>query len=161
MAMGKRGRTHAQLDRERSAGREVHGFVLWVSSAVAWVVCIAWAYTPDELIVNGLGLTYFPAKYWAVALPCFGFITVACVFLGYASLNLLVAAKPDSAEALGLECADAYARVLPRSAVYGDDGKNCVPDIGDIDIVDVNRMLFAAPATMPTDARSYAPIRPS
>ena len=32
---------------------QVHGFVLWVLSALAWVLFIAWAYTPDRVLAEG------------------------------------------------------------------------------------------------------------
>ena len=155
---------------------QVHGFVLWVLSALAWVLFIAWAYTPDRVLAEGLGVTYFPAKHWALALPCHGFVTVLAVAVGYSSLNLLVAPAPDSAVAIGHAAADAHARRAPDArdaaarahdapagarlsaglsgaappaddegggaAPGGAAGSGEVPDIGDMDIVEVSRILF-------------------
>ena len=73
---------------------QVHGFVLWVLSALAWVLFIAWAYTPDRALAEGLGVTYFPAKHWALALPCHGFVTFLAVALGYSSLNCSSRPRP-------------------------------------------------------------------
>ena len=102
------------------------------------------------------------------------------VALGYSSLNLLVAPAPDSAVALGREAADAPARraraarardaaagarlsdaragadpaadAAGAGAAPGGAGSGEVPDIGDMDIVEVNRVLFG-PGGQFDDAR--------
>ena len=34
-----------------------------------YVVYLVWAYTPEDVLVR-LGVTYYPDKYWALAVPC-------------------------------------------------------------------------------------------
>lgn len=41
---------------------EVYGFVLWISSAVAYIIFLAWAFTPEE-VLHSVGITYYPSKY--------------------------------------------------------------------------------------------------
>ena len=79
-------------DARGATSVEVYGFVAWTSSAVAYgeqrraemhedcsnivvhlAVCVAvlfllWAFVPAS-ILERIGITYYPSKYWATALP--------------------------------------------------------------------------------------------
>ncbi|CAG8489892.1 16021_t:CDS:2 [Funneliformis mosseae] len=52
---------------------EYYGFVLYLSSFIAFVIYLLWAYLPDEILIS-LGITYFPDRYWALALPVWSFV---------------------------------------------------------------------------------------
>jgi len=47
---------------------EVYGFVGWAASFVAYVIFLVWSVVPDEAL-HAIGITYYPQKYWAVAVP--------------------------------------------------------------------------------------------
>nr|CAD7193791.1 unnamed protein product [Timema douglasi] len=70
--------------------RSVYGFVLYLSSYSALSVYLVWAFVPDN-ILHSIGLTYWPQKYWAVAVPIHLCVALALfAFLIYPSINLIM-----------------------------------------------------------------------
>nr|CAD7437640.1 unnamed protein product [Timema bartmani] len=70
--------------------RSVYGFVLYLSSYSALSVYLVWAFVPDN-ILHSIGLTYWPQKYWAVAIPIHLCVALALfAFLIYPSINLIM-----------------------------------------------------------------------
>ena len=67
----------------------VYGFLGWVTSAVFYVVYLVWSCTPDS-ILHWHGITYYPSKYWATAVPTWICMSGWVVFLGYMCLNRLM-----------------------------------------------------------------------
>ena len=52
--------------------------------AVLWIL---WAYTPDW-VLKSLGITYYPDRYWAIALPMYGMCLVGYLIIIYNAWNL-------------------------------------------------------------------------
>jgi hypothetical protein len=90
---------------------EVFGFLYWISSAVAFgeliisshacslnhiyaqinheksffndaVLYVLWAFTPSS-VLEWHGITYYPSKYWAVAIPTWVCVTVIALYWIY------------------------------------------------------------------------------
>jgi hypothetical protein len=57
---------------------EVYGFCLYVSSFVIFVLYLLWSLLPDEYLIS-LGITYYPSKWWALALPAWFSLTLVSV----------------------------------------------------------------------------------
>lgn len=55
---------------------EVYGFVGSITTVTATAVYLVWAYTPEPYL-RSLGITYYPSKYWALAVPSFVMVAVA------------------------------------------------------------------------------------
>ena len=85
--------------------------------------------------MNLAGITYYPSKYWAVAVPCYICVFVLSVQFIYQGLNMLFS-KPAE-DYCTLE--DRYSRHLPA------DHKEIasIPEISDIPISVVNKVLFS------------------
>jgi len=82
---------HDQRPRTQAGATsvEVCGFVGWTSTAVAYVLFLLWAYIPEETLQK-VGVTYYPSKYWAIALPAWACVAVVTAYLAYKSCNCLV-----------------------------------------------------------------------
>ncbi|KAJ1255145.1 hypothetical protein BS78_K284600 [Paspalum vaginatum] len=67
---------------------EVYGFVGSITTVIATAVYLAWAYTPEP-VLRSLGITYYPSKYWALAVPSFVIVAVALSMAIYMGLNFV------------------------------------------------------------------------
>ncbi|KAL3516758.1 hypothetical protein ACH5RR_023660 [Cinchona calisaya] len=54
---------------------EVYGFVGSISTVVATVIFLVWAYVPDNWL-HFVGIFYYPSSYWALAVPAYLMVTV-------------------------------------------------------------------------------------
>ncbi|KAI8108226.1 hypothetical protein M9434_006255 [Picochlorum sp. BPE23] len=77
---------------------EVYGFLGWITSSTFYVVFLVWAFTPD-FILHWYGITYYPSKYWAIALPTWLCVTVVCVHLAYMCVNSMLESQIKTARA--------------------------------------------------------------
>lgn len=70
--------------------RAVYGFALWLISYVFLMLYAVWACVSDEWL-NLMGLTYWPQKYWAIAIPAYIFTGLLLFgFIIYPSINLII-----------------------------------------------------------------------
>ena len=56
---------------------------------------LLWAYLPDD-VLKEYGITYYPSRYWALALPAMLCMTILMVVIMYIAINLLSTAPLDS-----------------------------------------------------------------
>ncbi|CEM00833.1 unnamed protein product [Vitrella brassicaformis CCMP3155] len=61
---------------------EVYGFVFWILSYIAYGVYLCWAFIPES-VLEQLGITVYPSKYWAIALPTYLCVCVVAVMVLY------------------------------------------------------------------------------
>ncbi|OAD01619.1 hypothetical protein MUCCIDRAFT_24305, partial [Mucor lusitanicus CBS 277.49] len=67
---------------------EYYGFVMYLASFVAFGIYLIWAYVPDE-ILHSLGITYYPNRYWALAIPIWLMTFVWFIFISFMTINLM------------------------------------------------------------------------
>lgn len=113
--------------------RAIYGFVLYLTAYVVFVVYIVWAYVPDAWL-DAIGLTYWPQKYWAVAIPCYLCVVWLLAYPAYFGYILLCTAPLDSADLL----TDDFSQVPSDEDL--PEGSN--PPLADIHISEVSRMLY-------------------
>ncbi|KAF9972273.1 hypothetical protein BGZ73_004638 [Actinomortierella ambigua] len=115
---------------------EYYGFVLYLVSGITYVMYLAWAYLPKEML-DSLGITYYPSKYWALALPIWLFVLIIYLYIVFFAVNLYNTASFDSFHTI----TDEHANPLETtsSAALTDD---FVPDLMDIPIGLVNAALY-------------------
>ncbi|KAG8249795.1 phosphatidylinositol N-acetylglucosaminyltransferase subunit P [Homalodisca vitripennis] len=68
--------------------RANYGFALYLGSYTVFGIYVIWAFVPDDLL-HSVGLTYWPQKYWALAVPIHVLVTLALfAFCFYPAINL-------------------------------------------------------------------------
>jgi phosphatidylinositol glycan class P protein len=118
---------------------------------VSIVLFLMWAYLPEETL-EAYGLTYYPSKHWALAMPSMLVVTYLFSIVVYKACNLL--STPPL---------DAYATVLDSHSVFlysnNDDNNDnslhhngdsaldahadaATPPICDLSIFDVNSYML-------------------
>lgn len=125
--------------------RGVYGFVLYLASSFGFALFCAWAYVPHD-VLHSAGLTYWPHRYWSVAVPLFAvFALFSFVFCCYPLLISCLAEKVD-------ECGSAVvgekkkrgsrAGGAKNAGEDGDAVKPCLPQIEDVPLGVACRRLF-------------------
>lgn len=71
----------------RPHSTEVYGFVVWISASLCLVLYLLWAYLPPSLL-HSLHITYYPDRYWAVAVPAYLSLLPLFLCFTYVSYNL-------------------------------------------------------------------------
>ncbi|KAJ2346996.1 hypothetical protein IWW50_005903 [Coemansia erecta] len=119
---------------------EYYGFVVYLVSFASFIVYLLWAYLPDQAL-EALGITYYPDRYWAVALPAWLLMVVAFIYLFNFAMNMYktpLLSSPDN-------ITDPYSNITDdisdaRTFYYEKVGG--IPPIHDIPISLVNECLY-------------------
>lgn len=71
-------------------GRWMTSRVLFVAKLIQWQsgIYLIWTYVPDE-ILHSLGITYYPNRYWALAIPIWLMTFVWFIFISFMTINLM------------------------------------------------------------------------
>ncbi|KAJ6955012.1 hypothetical protein NC652_006447 [Populus alba x Populus x berolinensis] len=72
---------------------EVYGFVGSITTVVATAIFFVWAYVPENWL-QAIGIFYYPNKYWALAVPTYGMVTILLALLFYVWSQLHVNPTP-------------------------------------------------------------------
>jgi len=83
------------MAKDRVSSLEVYGFVGWISSSAVLGLYVAWACVPSS-VLDALGITYYPSRYWVIAVPVWLSIGMIVYLAGYHAANFLQANDPDS-----------------------------------------------------------------
>ena len=113
-----------------------YAFVAWISSLVGLIIFLLWALSPNDLL-HGIGINYYPSRYYAIAIPAYSIVVVVLVVIGYIGINLLNTLDPEEM----LTIRDDLARKSPGIFLKCNSSGG-IPDVGDIDPVDVSNILF-------------------
>ncbi|RHY06091.1 hypothetical protein DYB37_013691 [Aphanomyces astaci] len=101
------------------------------------VVCyLLWAYVPDAILAS-YGITYYPSRYWALAVPAMLVMTLMALVVFYIAINWISTAPLDSYNTIR----DQYTVTLTKEELDIQRNAN-TPAIADIPLTSVNRMLF-------------------
>ncbi|GAA5829555.1 hypothetical protein JCM3766R1_001221 [Sporobolomyces carnicolor] len=73
---------------------ESQGFVLYISSALLFVVYLAWSFLPDHAL-DAIGIEWYPSREWALLIPSWITVTVLYVYVGYLLLNMSNTISPQ------------------------------------------------------------------
>ena len=125
----------------------VYGFVGWLGTLVGFLLYLLWAYLPVE-ILHKLGVTYYPSRYWAVAIPAYVCVFVLFIFTTYTGFCLMINPPLDAFSTF----TDKHAQDKPKDWNMNSADDSRLPPIFDIPISEVNRLLYqrALPPNTPT-----------
>lgn len=113
--------------------RSVYGYALYIGSNMLFFLYLVWAVVPEQFLHEKLGLTYWPLKYWAIAIPIWALTAVAVfVFIIYPAINMLMTPNIDDIKTI----TDQYSLVQSEHVPGG------IPPVSDIPITDVCRKLY-------------------
>mmetsp|Transcript_14213 Transcript_14213/g.30424 ORF Transcript_14213/g.30424 Transcript_14213/m.30424 type:complete len:156 (-) Transcript_14213:164-631(-) len=115
-----------------ASAAEAYGFVGWVTSTAAYVVFLFWAYLPEQYLEDW-GITWYPRKYWALAIPTYICVSVIFVYWLYESLNMMSTPSADSLTTF----TDKHARDKPTRPDPGS-----TPPMYDIPITRMSEVLY-------------------
>ncbi|CAN6236676.1 unnamed protein product [Urochloa humidicola] len=115
---------------------EVYGFVGSITTVIATAVYLAWAYTPEPAL-RFLGNTYYPSKYWALAVPSFVIVAVALSMAIYMGLNFVATPPPTSFSTIFDE--NSRERMVFSPAM---EEERPIEPISDISIDQINNLMF-------------------
>ncbi|KAJ7118606.1 hypothetical protein O6H91_02G115200 [Diphasiastrum complanatum] len=127
----------SQPRRQGAKPAEVYGFVGAICTIVATAIFFVWAYLPEAWL-HSIGITYYPSRYWAVAIPAYMMVVPLFVCSVYISLNHITTPPPHSFNTIF----DEHTREHFGDRVIPDEVEEPIHPISDIPIIEVNTLLF-------------------
>ncbi|KAL2751294.1 Phosphatidylinositol N-acetylglucosaminyltransferase subunit P [Vespula maculifrons] len=115
------------------APRAVYGYAMYIGFNLLFLLYLIWSVVPDYILKDYLGLSYYPSKYWAIAIPVWALTALATfAFIIYPAINLLMTPDIDDIRTI----TDNYAQHRKETIPGG------VPPVFDIPITEVCRQLY-------------------
>ncbi|KAI5300966.1 hypothetical protein KEM55_003617 [Ascosphaera atra] len=65
---------------------EYYGFVLYLTSNLAFLIYLLWSYLPSPFL-HQLGIYYYPNRWWSLAIPAYLVMTVVYIYVALAAYN--------------------------------------------------------------------------
>ncbi|RKO87787.1 PIG-P, partial [Blyttiomyces helicus] len=117
-----------------SSRREYYGFILYLSTFVSYVTFLLWAFLPEQ-ILQDLGITYYPTRYWALAVPIWILGLIPFTILMFIGTNLFNTPPLSSPRTL----TDRYASMMRARNLGKIINEESIPDLQDVPISMVNQ----------------------
>lgn len=115
--------------------RANYGFALYLGSYTVFGLYLVWALIPDSLL-HSAGLTYWPQKYWALAVPIHLLVTLALfAFCFYPAINLTLVPSVNDSRIF----TDEFAIKLETAKCVNSRG---IPAVCDLSLDEVCRNLY-------------------
>ncbi|KAG4381189.1 hypothetical protein GLYMA_15G092700v4 [Glycine max] len=115
---------------------EVYGFVGSITTVVATVIFLVWAYVPESWL-QSVGISYYPSRYWALAVPTYVMVTIVLMLGFYIGLNFISTPSPASLNTVF----DEFSRD-PLSLECTLEDEKPIEPISDIGIDRINDIMF-------------------
>ena len=124
----------------------MYGFVLWITSYLLLFLYLLWAWLPAS-VLHALSITYYPSKYWAVAIPAYICMLPLFLIAVYMAANLHSTHDVDSISTIEdgwtrYAESEQQARVLPASVTP----RFSIPDVYDMRLETVSAYLHGRKA---------------
>ncbi|XP_048336111.1 phosphatidylinositol N-acetylglucosaminyltransferase subunit P isoform X2 [Ziziphus jujuba] len=116
---------------------EVYGFVGSITTIVATAVFLVWAYVPESWL-HSIGISYYPSRYWALAVPTYTIMAIVLALGFYIGLNFMSTPPPTSLNTMF----DEFSRE-PLAFMLSPGGEDQpIEPISDIGIHKINHFMF-------------------
>lgn len=112
--------------------RATYGFVSCLLCYVSFVIYLMWAYIPRSY-QEWMGLTYWPNKFFAVAIPPFLCVLFLGSFIIYEGLIFINTAPVDSPDIISVSQKENYDYLSAET----------ITPIEELSIIDVNKSLYS------------------
>lgn len=76
------------------SSKSILSFVSWTASIFVYLCFVAWAVLPAKTL-HYFGVTYYPSRYYAVALPAYVLVVYMLSGMAYIGLNMLNTLDPE------------------------------------------------------------------
>lgn len=128
------------------SSKSILSFVAWTASIFVYLCFVAWAVLPGKTL-HYFGITYYPSRYYAVALPAYVLVVYSLSGLAYMGLNMFNTLDPEDKATMtdvrSSASADSHMSApltfIKTSNVGTKD--NGIPDIGDLDPIQLSSLL--------------------
>ena len=121
----------------------VYAFVAYMSSIVAFVIYVFWAFFPKNFLYE-IGITYYPSRYYGIAIPAYMMVVLILMIVLYIGVNLYSTHHPENMATIKDEHTRTAPPVFLKCSTLGG-----IPDIGDIDQIDMSHLLFGMQRKQP------------
>lgn len=113
--------------------RSIYGYALYIGSNCIFLLYLIWAFVPDETLRKYSGMSEWPSKYWAVAIPVWvGTAFAVFAALIYPAINMSITPDIDDIRTIRDKHSLSYKPTVPGG----------IPVVYDIPITDVCRKLY-------------------
>ncbi|CAE6402792.1 unnamed protein product [Rhizoctonia solani] len=118
---------------------EFYGFVAWATTAILWFVYVSWVLLPDS-VIRSMGITWYPNREWALLIPSYAVFLILLTYFTYFALAIY--ATPSFSEVKSITDEHAHYRPMGRTSPIARDSGATVPQVHDLPIGLVNRVLY-------------------
>lgn len=122
------------------SGTHLFGFVAWIAIHIAYTLFLLWAHLPAN-VLRSLGVTYHPDHHWALALPCYAFVTAGSAVVFYASHNIMSLRDLSCTSTI----VDEHTRIPEERELAGWGHDEQIHDAIDLPISFVSRVMHGGP----------------
>ena len=116
----------------------VYAFACWLATIVSYVAFLAWAFLPESVLQN-YGITYYPSKYYALALPAYMIVLYWFVSISYIAVNMIFTLDGTKSNTVY----DSFTVPIQSDTnVNPTQSLKSVPEVGDVSPAIVSRYLL-------------------
>ncbi|CAF2415358.1 unnamed protein product [Rotaria sp. Silwood2] len=116
--------------------RAIIGFFLYIASIFTFLIYLLWAYLPNNWF-DKIGITYYPHKYWSIAMAVVVVTLLIAIVLGNCLVNSLSVPSLDCMRLIH----DRHTRKIINIKKSNTDA---IPPVCDLDLAFVNRILYSS-----------------